>query len=156
MLKNHPLACPISPFELSQVFSGQNRVAQQVREATPYDEGPRFLIRDNDSKYGQCFTRVAEDRRIEVLTTPVRAPRANANYERFIGSVRRECLDHMLNLSERHLKRTIGEYVVYFNRARPHQSIGQRIPDPPEKGTGEDAGGFAEDSWIPGPWRTSP
>lgn len=107
-------------------------VAQQVREATPYAEGPRFLIRDNDDKYGQCFARVTEDSRIEVLKTPVAAPQANAICERFIGSVRRECLDHILILSERHLHRVIGEYVAYFNRARPHQGIGQRIPDPPE------------------------
>jgi putative transposase len=107
-------------------------VAQQVREATPYDERPRFLIRDNDSKYGQTFTRVAKDRRIDVLRTPIRAAKANAVCERFIGSVRRECLDHMIVLSDRHLQRLIGEYVAFFNHARPHQGIGQRIPDPPE------------------------
>ena len=107
-------------------------VAQQMREATPYGEGPRFLIRDNDGKYGQGFARVTEDRQIEILKTPVRAPQANAICERFIGSVRRECLDHLLILSERHLHRIIGEYVAYFNHARPHQGIGQRIPDPPE------------------------
>jgi len=107
-------------------------VAQQLREATPYEERPRFLIRDNDSKYGQWFNRVAKDRGIEVLRTPVRAPKANAICERFIGSVRRECLDHMLILNERHLHRIIGEYVEYFNCARPHQGIGQRIPDPRE------------------------
>ena len=72
------------------------------------------------------------DRQIEVLKTPVEAPRANSICERFMGSVRRECLDHILILSERHLHRVIGEYVAYFNRARPHQGIGQRIPDPPE------------------------
>jgi putative transposase len=107
-------------------------VAQQVREATPYAEGPRFLIRDNDDKYGRCFTRVAEDRQIKVLKTPVEAPRANSICERFIGSVRRECLDHILILSERHLQRVFGEYVAYFNHVRPHQGIGQQIPDPPE------------------------
>ena len=107
-------------------------VAQQVREATPYDESPRFLIRDNDSKYGQIFTRVVKDRRIDILRTPIRAPKANAVCERFIGSVRRECLDHMIVLSDRHLQRLIGEYVAFFNHARPHQGIGQRIPDPPE------------------------
>lgn len=107
-------------------------VAQQVREFTPYDEGPRFLIRDNDSKFGAYFNRVTEDRHIKVLRTPVRAPKANAMCERFIGSVRRECLDHMVILNERHLQRIIGEYVDYFNCARPHQGIGQRIPDPRE------------------------
>ena len=99
-------------------------VAQQVREATPYEEGPRFLIRDNDKKHGQSFTRVANDRRIEIIKTPVRAPQANGICERFISSVRRECLDHMVILSERHLHRVMGEYVAHFNRARPHQGIG--------------------------------
>ena len=116
-------------------------VAQQVREATPYEEGPRFLIRDNDSKYGQCFDRVTKDRGIDVLRTPIRAPKANAICERFIGSVRRECLDHMLILNERYLHRITGEYVAYFNHSRPHQGIGQRIPDPGEGGeigVGED------------------
>ena len=107
-------------------------VAQQVRVATPYEEGPRFLIRDNDGKYGQCFTRVAEGRGIKVIKTPVRAPKANAMCERCIGSVRRECLDHMLIINDRHLYRLIDEYVAYYNHARPHQGIGQRIPDPDE------------------------
>jgi putative transposase len=107
-------------------------VAHRVREATPYDEGPRFLIRDNDKKYGQCFTQVAQARGIEVIRTPVRAPKANAICGRFIGSVRRECLDHMLILGERHLYRLIGDYVMYFNHARPHQGIDQRIPVPRE------------------------
>ena len=66
-------------------------VAQQVREATPYKEGPRFLIRDNDGKCGPCFNRVAKDRGIAVLRMPVRAPKANAICERFMGSARREC-----------------------------------------------------------------
>ena len=105
-------------------------IAQQVRAATPYEEGPRFLIRDNDGKYGQCFTRVAEGQGIKVIRTPVRAPKANAICERFIGSVRRECLDHMLIANDRHLYRLIDEYVGYYNQARPHQGLGQRIPDP--------------------------
>jgi putative transposase len=118
-------------------------VAQQRREVTPFGEGPRFLIRDNDKKNGQCFARVAEDRQIEVLRTPVRAPKANAICERFISSVRRECLDHMVILSERHLHRVVGEYVAYFNHSRPHQGIGQRIPDPPDDTSCEDQEGVA-------------
>ncbi len=66
--------------------------AQQLREATPFEQRPRYLIRDNDSKYGQAFTRVAEARGIQVLRTAYRAPRENAACERFLGSVRRECL----------------------------------------------------------------
>jgi transposase InsO family protein len=69
-------------------------VSQQLREATPFGEGPRFLIRDNDSKYGASFTRAAVGAGIEVLRTPYRAPKANAICERFIGCLRRECLDN--------------------------------------------------------------
>jgi len=104
-------------------------VAQQLREATPFGVAPRFLIRDNDSKYGAQFARVATGSRIDVLRIPVRAPRANALCERFIGSLRRECLDHLLILHERHLRRVLREYVAYFNTDRPHQGIGQAIPE---------------------------
>ncbi len=104
-------------------------VAQQLRQATPFGQAPRFLIRDRDSKYGQNFTRVAAGSKIEILKTPYRAPKANAICERFLGSVRRECLDHMLILGESHLYRVIKEYVEYFNQARPNQGIEQRIPE---------------------------
>ncbi|MEJ2737000.1 MAG: integrase core domain-containing protein [Anaerolineae bacterium] len=103
-------------------------VAQQLREATPFGEGPRFLIRDNDNKFGTAFDRVADGTDIEVLITPYQAPKANAICERFLGSVRRECLDFFLILGERHLCKTMMQYQAYFNHARPHQGIGQRIP----------------------------
>ena len=103
-------------------------VAQQLREATPFDTHPRFLIRDNDSKYGAEFARAASG--IDVLRTPIRTPKANAICERFLGSVRRECLDHILILNERQLHRKLKEYVIYFNTARPHQGIGHRFPLP--------------------------
>jgi len=106
-------------------------VAQQLREATPFGEGPRYLIHDNDSKCGESFKRVAAQ--IDVLKTPVRAPKANAICERFLGSLRRECLDLILILSERHLYRVVKEYMAYFNRARPHQGIEQGIPCRPER-----------------------
>ena len=109
-------------------------VAQQLREATPFGQHPRFLIRDNDGKYGPAFARVAAASGITILRTPIRAPQANAVCERFLGSVRRECLDHLLILGERHLHRVLREYVAYFNRARPHQGLGQALPDPPSGG----------------------
>ncbi len=102
--------------------------AQQLREATPFGEAPRFLIRDNDSKYGPNFAKVVKASGIEVLRTPYKAPRANAFCERLLGSVRRECLDHILILGEKHLHRVVKEYVEYYNSARPHQGIGQAIP----------------------------
>jgi transposase InsO family protein len=109
-------------------------VAQQLREATPFGTAPRFLIRDRDSKYGHAFARVAGASGISVLRTAYRPPRQNAVCERFLGSVRRECLDHLLVLGEGHLRRALREYVAYFNNDRPHQGLAQRIPAAPEAG----------------------
>jgi len=103
-------------------------VAQQVREATPFDTRPRFLIRDNARKYSTGFERAASG--ITILRTPIRAPKANAVCERFLGSVRRECLDHVLVFDERHLQGVIKEYIAYFNAARPHQGISGQTPIP--------------------------
>jgi putative transposase len=103
--------------------------AQQLREATPYGQTPKYLIRDRDSKFGSCFARVAATSGIKILKTPYHTPRANAICERFLGSVRRECLDHLLILQEKQLQRVLGAYVQYFNQARPHQGIRQQIPE---------------------------
>jgi transposase InsO family protein len=106
-------------------------VTQQLREATPFGEGPRFLICDNDGKFGAQFERLAEGSGNDVIHTPVEAPKANAICERFIGSVRRDLLNHILILSDHHLQRKVKAYVRYFNRARPHQGIHGQIPIPP-------------------------
>ncbi|MFL5690325.1 MAG: integrase core domain-containing protein [Ktedonobacteraceae bacterium] len=105
-------------------------VAQQLREATPYGQAPKYLICDHDSKFGSRFAHVAASTNITLLRTPYQAPRANAICERFVGSVRRECLDHLLILHEKQLQRVLNGYVVYFNRARPHQGIQQQLPAP--------------------------
>ena len=109
----------------------QQWVAQQLREATPFGNAPKYLIRDNDSKYGAVFDRVAAGVGIEVLRTPYHAPKANAIVERFIGSVRRECLDHLLLFNEKYLAHVVKTYVSYFNQDRPHQGIEQRVPNRP-------------------------
>ncbi len=106
-------------------------VAQQLREATPFGQRPRYRIRDNDRKYGPAFARVAAGSGSGVLRLPVRAPRANATGARFLGSVRRECLDHVLALGAGHLRRILREYATYFNTARPHQGLGQAVPSGP-------------------------
>ncbi len=103
-------------------------VAQQLREATLYGHSPKYLIRDNDSKFGSSFVRVSTTSGIELIKTPYHAPRANAICERFLRSVRQECLDHLLILHERQLQPVLHGYVAYFNQARPHQGIGQQIP----------------------------
>ena len=101
--------------------------AQQLREATPWGKGPKYLIRDRDKKYATHFSAVAAG--IKELKTPYRTPQANGVCERFMGSLRRECLDHILIHDDRHLERVTKEYTSYFNQERPHQGIEQRIPD---------------------------
>ena len=86
------------------------------------------MIRDNDRKFGASFSPVAFGTGIDVLRTPYRAPKANAICERFLGSIQRECPDHFIILSERHLYRIVKEYTRYFNYSRPHQGIDQQIP----------------------------
>ena len=103
-------------------------VTQQLREATPYGAQPRFLVRDNDATFGPRFAQLAEASGSTVLRTPVRAPRANAITERFVRSVRCECLAQLLLLGAAHLRRALGDYVASVNQARPHQGLGQRVP----------------------------
>ncbi len=106
--------------------------AQQLREATPFCEGPKYLIRDNDRKFGPKFEEIAQNTGIEIIKTPIEAPNANAVCERLIGSFRRECLDFFLILSERHLSKVLKEYVLYYNTSRPHQGIDQQRPIKPK------------------------
>ena len=109
----------------------QEWTAQQLRNATMEGLTPRFLIRDRDEKFGANFDRVAEGVGTRVIKTAVLAPNMNPVGERFVGSLRREALDHVLILGEQQLEDVAQKYVLYFNKARPHQGIGQRIPDGP-------------------------
>jgi putative transposase len=97
----------------------------------------RFLIRDRDSKFTSAFDAVFTSADIRIIRTPVRAPRANTIAERFIGTLRRECLDHILITGPRHLDIVLREYVQHFNTHRPHRSLNQRPPTgdaPPRSG----------------------
>jgi putative transposase len=105
-------------------------VAQELREATPFGDRPRFLICDNDAKYSLEFARVVTGAGIRLLHTTIAAPKANAICERLLGSVRRDCLAHLILFGERHLRRLTTQYVAYYNHARPHQGLNQRIPAP--------------------------
>jgi hypothetical protein len=87
----------------------------------------RFLIRDNDKKFSHAFDTVFRSAGIEVIPTPCCAPNTNAFAERWIRSVREECLDKLLILDQAHLRRVMREYITFFNTARPHQGIGQQI-----------------------------
>ena len=102
--------------------------AQQLREATPWGTRPKYLIHDRDGKFGPQYSAVAKSSEIEEVKTPFRTPQANGICERFMGSLRRERLDHILIHNDSHLARVIKEYTIYFNQDRPHQGIDQRIP----------------------------
>jgi len=89
----------------------------------------RYLIRDRDSKYTRSFDAVFAADGVEAILTPVRAPRANAFAERWVRTVRRECLDWTLVLGRRHLERVLREYVAHYNAKRPHRGIDLQAPD---------------------------
>jgi putative transposase len=88
----------------------------------------KFLIRDRDSKFTTAFDYVFSGNGIRIIKAPVRSARANSRAERFVGTLRRECLDHVLILGERHLRKILAEYVRHYNWHRPHQSRGQEPP----------------------------
>jgi len=113
--------------------------ALQLLEACGLDEEPRYLLRDRDAIYGEAFHRQTTALGIKEVTTAPRSPWQNPYAERVIGSIRRECLDHMIILGERHLKRILSSYVDYYHSARTHLSLEKDSPDgrvvqPIEKG----------------------
>jgi putative transposase len=106
------------------------------------DDGvrPTLLVRDRDAKFTPAFDAVFRSEGVRVARTPVRAPRANAHAERWVGSVRRECLDWLLIVGRRHLERVLRDYADHYNTARPHQALGLQTPlsrGQPPSATGE-------------------
>ena len=97
------------------------------------DSGVRFLIRDRDSKYSGPFDELFRSEGIRIVKTPVRAPQANALAERFVRTVRAECLDWLLIVNRRHLERVLRVYVDHYNCERPHRALELRPPDPDEQ-----------------------
>src|SRR5215813_5959529 len=103
--------------------------AQQIVDAFPEDSAPRYLVRDRDRTYGHAFRRRVKGMGItEVLTAP-HSPWQNPFAERLIGSIRRECLEHVVVLSERHLRRILTAYFAYYHRTRTHLSLDKDAPD---------------------------
>jgi putative transposase len=104
---------------------------QQLREAIPSDHTYRFILHDRDAIFSTGFDDSVARLDLEVIRSPVRSPQANAFCERLIGTLRRECLDWMIPLSEEHLRKTLCSWLVHYNRGRPHSSLGPGLPDPP-------------------------
>ena len=104
--------------------------AQQIVNAFPYDEAPRYLIRDRDGIYGEYFQDRIVQMEIDEVPTAPRSPWQNPYAERVIGSIRRECLDHLIVFHEHHLRRILASYLDYYHRDRPHLSLERNAPIP--------------------------
>ncbi len=103
---------------------------QQFREVITGEQPQQFLIHDRDSIYSADFDARLKAMGLKILKTPFRAPQANAFCERLIGTTRRECLNFLIPLNERHLHMVLQEWVTHYNEGRPHSSLGPGIPDP--------------------------
>jgi putative transposase len=105
---------------------------QQLRQAIGFD-GHRYLIHDRDSIFARSLDKSIESLRLRVLKSPPHSPMANAVCERLIGTMRRECLDWLIPMSEAHLRALLKEWRAHYNRSRPHMALGPGVPDPPTK-----------------------
>jgi putative transposase len=113
--------------------------SRQIVEAFPWDTAPRYMLRDRDGIYGDVFRGRVKSMGIEEVLIAPHSPWQNPFVERLIGSVRRDCLDHVVVLSERHLRRVLTSYVAYYHAARCHMSLDGDAPEhrevqPPERG----------------------
>ena len=104
--------------------------SQQIREAFPWDTAPRYLIRDRDGSYGSAFRSRLQAMGVEEVLIAPRSPWQNAYAERVIGSIRRECLDHVIVLNEGHLRQILQSYCNYYHRSRTHLSLAKDCPKP--------------------------
>ena len=103
-------------------------VARQITEAFPWDEAPKYMVRDRDQIYGAIVTRRLQAMGIRDRPIAAASPWQNAYAERLIGSIRRECLDHVIVLGESHLRRVLRAYAAYYNEIRTHWSLGKDAP----------------------------
>jgi putative transposase len=112
---------------------------QQIVEAFPWDTAPKYLLRDRDAIYGSAFQRRVQSMGIEEVLSAPRSPLQNPFVERLIGTLRRDCLDHVIVQNERHLRRIVGRYLDYYRDWRTHLSLSMDTPNPrtvhpPERG----------------------
>jgi transposase InsO family protein len=106
---------------------------QQLREVVGFDRAHRHLIHDRDSIFARCLDESIRNPGLTVLQSPPQSPKANAICERVIGTIRRECLDWLIPLSESHLGSILRERVGHYNHGRPHMALGPGVPDPPSQ-----------------------
>jgi putative transposase len=123
----HLAGCTESPNEAWVVQQARNLV-WKLQDG---ELSARFLLRDRDSKFSVAFDEVFKSEGVKVIRLPYRRPVANSFAERWVGSVRRECLDHLLIFGRRHLEKVLGEFIEHYHQARPHQGLDQRQPCPP-------------------------
>src|SRR5450631_1606613 len=123
-------------------------VARQITEAFPWDEAPHYLVRDRDRIYGSVVRRRLRAMGIRDKPTAPASPWQNGFAERLIGSIRRECVDHIIVLGETHLRRILRSYACYYNSFRTHRSLGKDAPDLSPGSAGR------KPKNVPHPWRT--
>jgi putative transposase len=104
--------------------------AQQVVEACPWETAPRYVLRDRDAVYGGAFSSRVQTMGIHEVKTAPRSPWQNPYVERLIGTLRRDCLDHVVVLNEPHLRRLLRDYLLYYHSARTHLSLAKDAPEP--------------------------
>ena len=104
-------------------------LARQMTEAFPWDTAPRYLLRDRDASYGQSFRDRVEAMAIKEVVTAAQSPWQNPYVERVIGSIRRECLNHIIIFDECHLRDVLSSYFQYYHQTRTHLSLGKDCPD---------------------------
>jgi transposase InsO family protein len=102
---------------------------QQVREAFPWNHNPKYLIRDRDSIYGNSFQQGVKAMGIKQIQTSYKSPWQNGFVERVIGTIRRDCLDHHIILSQKHLQKVLGEYLEYYHQDRTHYGLNKDTPE---------------------------
>ena len=108
---------------------------QQLREAVGYEERYEYLLHDRDAIFSAELDESIRRLGLRALKSPPRSPKANSICERVIGTIRRECLDWIIPLSEAHLRQTLKLWVTHYNRGRPHSALGPGVPDPPANST---------------------
>ena len=106
---------------------------QQLREVVGFDRAHRYLIHDRDSIFARSLDESIRNLGLTVLKSPPHSPKANAICERVIGTIRRECLDWLIPLSESHLRSILRSWVGHYNHGRPHMALGPGVPDPPSE-----------------------